>query len=343
MLLDARAAHAATPQCIGNGLQLANPFPPSVVCNDQNPRRMFSTLQKMPHYFRRAPGKLKLAYQCVRSPFFRWVEPGHYYSPLPDMAEVERRTSYIYPPPPSELPGIDLRPDHHKRLLRDFVPYNAAPAIERRFNPNSRYFRPNGSFHFQDAFTLYAMIRHLMPARFIEVGCGMSSCVILDTYEALRLNPQLTFIDPYPEFLLKVIHAEDRSRFELRTQCIQDVPKEIFGELEAGDVLFIDTSHASKVGSDVNHIFFHILPLLKKGVYLHFHDIWYPFEYPKDWLYRGMFWNEAYLLRAFLMYNPNFEIVMFNNYVLRCVTEQVKSDFPLFAEEPGASIWLRRT
>ena len=76
---------------------------------------------------------------------------------------------------------------------------------------------------------------------------------------------------------------------------------------------------------------------------MHFHDIWYPFEYPKDWLYRGMFWNEAYLLRAFLMYNHAFEIVMFNNYVLRCLTEQVKSGFPGFLEEPGASIWLRRT
>jgi len=187
------------------------------------------------------------------------------------------------------------------------------------------------------------MVRHLKPARLIEVGCGMSSCVVLDTCEALRLNTRLTFVDPYPEFLLKLIRAEDRSRFELRPQRIQDVPSAIFAELEAGDVLFIDTSHASKIGSDVNHIFFQILPLLKKGVYLHFHDIFYPFEYPKDWLYRGMFWNEAYLLRAFLMCNHDFEIVMFNNYVLRCLTEQVKSAFPLFIDAPGASIWLRRT
>lgn len=304
---------------------------------------MFTKLRKIPTYFRKAPAKLKLAYQCVRSPFFVWVGPGHYYSPLPDMAEVERRTKYIYPSTPSELPGIDLRREHHEKLLREFAPYYAKPPIERSHNPNSRYFRPNISFHFQDAFTLYAMIRHLKPARLIEVGCGMSSCVILDSCEALQLDTRLTFIDPYPEFLLQLIREGDRSRFELKPQCIQDVPLEVFAELEAGDVLFIDTSHASKIGSDVNHIFFHILPLLKKGVYVHFHDIWYPFEYPKDWLYRGMFWNEAYLLKAFLMYNPNFEIVMFNNYALRCLAEQVRSDFPRFLDEPGGSIWLRRT
>lgn len=303
---------------------------------------MFTTLRRVPDYIRKAPGKLKLAYQCVRSPFFRWVGPGHYYSPLPDMAEVERRADYIYPPTPTGLPGIDLRGESQAQLLREFASWYAAPPFERAHNPRSRYFRPNVSFHFQDAFTLHAMIRRLRPARLIEVGCGMSSCVILDTCEALELKTRLTFIDPYPDFMLGFVRPTDRARFELRSQCIQDVPAEVFTELEAGDVLFIDTSHASKIGSDVNHIFFQILPRLKPGVYVHFHDIWYPFEYPKDWLYRGMFWNEAYLLRAFLMYNPGFEIVMFNNYALHCLTDQVKADFPLFLDEPGGSIWLRR-
>ena len=97
-----------------------------------------------------------------------------------------------------------------------------------------------------------------------------------------------------------------------------------------------------KIGSDVNHFFFHILPLLQRGVYVHFHDIWYPFEYPREWLSRGIFWNEAYMLRTFLMDNPNFEIVMFNNFILRCEPDVVKRDFPRFAEQPGASLWLRR-
>ena len=233
------------------------------------------------------------------------------------MEEVERRTDYIYPPTPTELAGINLNRGTQEKLLTEFEAYYAQPPFERSVNPNSRYYRPSESFPFQDAFVLYAMIRHLKPKRLIEVGCGNSSSVILDTCEALKLNAQLTLIEPYPEFLLKRLRPDDQKRFELKVQSIQDVPLETFTRLESGDVLFIDTSHVSKIGSDVNHIFFQILPHLAKGVYVHFHDIWYPFEYPKHWLYGGSFWNEAYLLRAFLMFNPAFEIVMFNNYVLK--------------------------
>jgi Methyltransferase domain len=304
---------------------------------------MFAKLRRIPDYLQRVPEKLRLAYKCVRSPYFRWVAPGHFYSPLPDMEEVARRMAYIYPPTPSELPGIDLHPARQGQLLGEFEKFYADRPFDRSCNPKSRFFWPNGSFPFQDAFTLYGMIRHLKPARFVEAGCGMSSCVILDTLEALKLSTRLTLIEPYPEFLLQLIQPADRWRFELKQQCIQDVPLDLFARLEDGDILFIDTSHSSKIGSDVNHIFFQILPLLKKGVYVHFHDIWYPFEYPADWLQRGMFWNEAYLLRAFLMFNPDFEIVMFNNYVFRCMSERVKSNLPLFCQGPGASIWLRRT
>jgi hypothetical protein len=303
---------------------------------------MFNTLLKTLGYFPRIPGKLKLAYQCVRSPFFRWVGPGHYYSPFPDMDEVGRRMTYIYQPTHTDLAGIDLRAEQQKQLLGEFLPFYARPLIERGHNPDSRYFRPNGSFHFQDAFTLYAMLRRLKPKRLVEVGCGMSSCVILDSCEKHQLATKLTFIDPHPDFMLQLIRPTDRARFELRQECIQDVPFEIFGQLEAGDVLFIDTSHSSKIGSDVNHIFFRILPFLKKGVFVHFHDIWHPFEYPIDWLHRGMFWNEAYLLRAFLMYNKSFQIVLFNNFVFRHMTDEIQTNFPLFLEEPGGSIWLER-
>ena len=141
---------------------------------------------------------------------------------------------------------------------------------------------------------------------------------------------------------MKLLPESDRGRFELCPQCIQDVDFKIFRELESGDVLFIDTSHVSKIGSDVNHILFQILPLLQAGVHVHIHDIWYPFEYPRDWLSRGMFWNEAYMLRAFLMNNQNYEIVMFNNYVLKSMPEVVQKSFPRFVEQPGASLWLRR-
>jgi hypothetical protein len=303
---------------------------------------VFNKLLKFLSYFPKVPGKLILAYHCIRSPFFRWVGPGHYYSPFPDMAEVGRRINYIYPPTHFDLAGIDLRAEEQKQLLLKFLPYYASPFIERHHNPSSRYFRPNGSFPFQDAFTLYAMLQCFKPKRLVEVGCGMSSCVILDSCEKLQLGTTLTFIDPHPDFMLQLIRPTDHTRFELRSQCIQDVPLEVFTQLDAGDILFIDTSHSSKIGSDVNHIFFRILPFLKKGVFVHFHDIWYPFEYPIDCLHRGMFWNEAYLLRAFLMFNQSFQIVLFNNFINQFMTDGIRASFPLFLDEPGGSIWLQR-
>jgi hypothetical protein len=303
---------------------------------------MLNTLARLQHYFLRGKRRLAIACDCMRGPHFRWVAPGHFYSPLPDMREVERRNDYIYPTNPSEPAGIDLQREGQLELMHQLLGYRTELPLDRARNKGARYYRPNGSFLFQDAFTLAAMIKHLKPARLVEVGCGMSSCVTLDTCEALQLNTQLTFIEPYPKYLLGLLRPEDQKRFTLKSQFIQDVPIEVFTELEAGDILFIDTSHVSKVGSDVNHIFFQILPRIKSGVYIHFHDIWYPFEYPKDWLHRGMFWNEAYMLRALLSLNPAFRIILFNNYLLHTMAECIKSDLPLCFEEPGASIWLQR-
>jgi len=260
------------------------------------------------------------------------------------MAEVDRRASYIYPPPPRALPGIDLRGKQQLELLQEFEKYYAEMTFEGGPNPRKRYYSPNSAFPRQDAFTLHAMIRHFKPRRFIEIGCGFSSCMVLDTLEQLGWKTELTFVEPYPELLLKLIRSEDQRHYELKANFIQDIPLDFYASLDANDILFVDTSHVSKIGSDLNHIFFQILPVLKKGVLIHFHDIWYPFEYPRDWLDRGMFWNEAYLLRTFLMFNSSFEIVFYNDYLSKCAPERIRDNFPTLQDaNRGGSIWLRRT
>jgi hypothetical protein len=113
-------------------------------------------------------------------------------------------------------------------------------------------------------------------------------------------------------------------------------------ELEENDVLFIDSTHAAKFNSDVNYVFHKILPILSKGVYIHFHDIFYPFEYPKEWLLEGRAWNEQYILRAFLEYNINFKIVLFNTYLETMYYEQLKDRFPLIYKNTGGSIWIKK-
>jgi hypothetical protein len=123
---------------------------------------------------------------------------------------------------------------------------------------------------------------------------------------------------------------------------VQDIESKIFSELTRGDILFIDSSHVSKIDSDVNHIFFRILPLLASGVHIHFHDIGFPFEYPKEWIYEGRAWNEAYLLRAFLQYNKFFRIEFYNEFMALYYPEKLKEYLPISMINPGTSIWLER-
>jgi hypothetical protein len=123
---------------------------------------------------------------------------------------------------------------------------------------------------------------------------------------------------------------------------IQNVDLAMFEELAANDILFVDSTHVSKTGSDVNRIFFEILPALASGVYIHFHDIFYPFEYPMDWVYEGRAWNEAYMLRTFLQYNQAFEIVCFNTFLERFFRDFFVEHMPLCLKNTGGSIWLRK-
>jgi hypothetical protein len=188
------------------------------------------------------------------------------------------------------------------------------------------------------------MLRHLAPKRLIEVGSGFSSCVTLDVNE-LFFDHRIacTFIEPYPALLKSLLVPGDLDRCTLIEDRLQDVPVEVFASLGAGDVLFIDSTHVSKVGSDVNRIFFEILPALRPGVYVHFHDIFDPFEDPQDWVYSGRAWTEQYLLRAFLQYNRAFDIVAFNTFLAHFHGDYLRAHMPLCLNNIGGSIWLRRT
>ena len=187
---------------------------------------------------------------------------------------------------------------------------------------------------------LYAMLRQMRPRKVFEVGSGHSSCLMLDTNDLfLGGITAFTFIDPNPESLLSLLGNGDEDRVRIIPRRIQEIPLETFAELNLGDILFVDSSHVSKVGSDVNYIFFEVLPSLKSGVYVHIHDIHYPFEYPREWVYAGRAWNEAYLLRAFLQFNNSFQIILFNALVSRLCEAELRKRFPTTLDRTGG-IWL---
>src|SRR5579875_453538 len=273
----------------------------------------------------------------------QFVPPGHYYSPLPSLEEIERDRARLFGPPPRELPGVDLNEQGQLDLLHSFLDfYRELPfPIDRQ--PELRYWFENPAYSYSDAIFLYCMLRHAQPQRVVEVGCGYSSCAILDTNERfLSSRARCTFIDPYPDLLLSLLREDDLDKNRFLRSRLQDVPLSQFLDLEGGDVLVVDSTHVMKVGSDVQYLFNEILPRLRRGVYVHFHDVFYPFEYPEEWVREGRAWTEAYLLRAFLAFNREFEIVAFNTYLERFHRPWFERHMPLCLRNEGGSVWVRR-
>lgn len=288
-----------------------------------------------------ARGELMTAPDTATDGLQLWP-PGHFHSPVPSLAEVRRREARVFRVP-QKIEGIDLLEAEQLALVDQFQDYYAEQPFPVERSPGLRYYFSNDFFSYGDGLMLYCMLRHVRPRRVVEVGSGFSSAMILDVNEQfLGQQARCSFIEPYPERLLGLLRPTDRTSTTLAEVPLQDADPQVFMELEAGDVLFIDSSHVSKVGSDVNELFFEILPQLKAGVYVHFHDIFYPFEYPAAWVYQGRAWNESYLLRAFLMYNPRFRIVLFNSYLAAFHHDYVAERLPLWAKNPGGSLWLQR-
>ena len=271
-----------------------------------------------------------------------FAPPGHYYSPLPDLKAIKENRKQIFLQH-DPLLGLDIGHSRQIDLLKTFRKHYADMPFQDKPNRKQRYYFSNGLFSYSDAIILYSFIRHFKPKRIIEVGSGFSSAVMLDTSDQFFNNKiDITFIDPFPKRLKRLLSELDRSQYRIIAKPVQSVPTNLFVKLNKDDILFIDSSHVSKIGSDVNHLIFKILPILNPGVIIHFHDIPWPFVYPEKWVFQGRAWNEAYLLRAFMQYNEAFEILYHNSYMGHCCEKEVADMLPLCLKNIGGSIWLRK-
>jgi predicted O-methyltransferase YrrM len=273
--------------------------------------------------------------------------PGHFYSPLPDPGFVAAHRQQLFGTVRASLPAIDVNESQQLRLLEklgahaDDLPWQDRPVR------GLRYHYGNTQFTYGDAVVLQAMLRLLRPRRVIEVGAGHSSALMLDTADRwLDAGTSFTFIEPYPDRLRALLTAADtagpRPRCEVIEQPVQAVPLERFDELAAGDILFIDSSHVVKIGSDVVHLLTWVLPRLQRGVFVHFHDVFWPFEYPEPWLREGRAWNECYVLAAFLQYNAAFAIALFNSWLVAFRRAEFARHLPLAMRNTGGSLWLEK-
>jgi len=267
---------------------------------------------------------------------------GHYYSPIPDrdevLAYIKSRKSLKM-----ELHGINLNRENQFKLLNEYVElYKDLPFSEKQ-NPECRYYYDNTWYCHADAIFLYSFLRKHEPKRIVEVGSGFSSAVMLDTIDRFfPFRPEITIIEPHQDRLKGLLKKGDEDHIRIIDKKIQDVSPEIFSSLESGDFLFIDSSHVVKCGSDLQLLIFDILPLLPSGIFVHFHDVFYPFDYPSEWLEEGRYWNENYFLRAFLSYNYEWHIYFFNTYVALSFNELIKDKMPLCVKNPGGSLYIKK-
>jgi predicted O-methyltransferase YrrM len=272
-----------------------------------------------------------------------WVPPGHYYSPLHDLRILRDREAELFGDRPREFAAVDLNLATQWLFLeRVEEAYPTLPFGEET-RPPLHYHFGLIQYQYMDAITYWGMLHTAQPKRVIEIGVGHSSMVLLDARDRLfGGHLDVTFIDPYPDLLRSLLPEAEFSTLNIRIEPVQRTPLELFDALQAGDVLFIDSTHVSKAGSDVNHLFFNVLPRLKPGVLVHLHDIFYPFEYLKENVYYGIAWTEVYLLRAFLQFNSEFEIVLFPTLLLELDRPRFERNLPLAMKNTGGSIWLRR-
>jgi hypothetical protein len=269
--------------------------------------------------------------------------PHNYYSPVPDLtllpADIwERR---------NRLGGVELNVDRAIALIEDelaeYVAEFDLPATGPR--PPGEFYLDNTNYGAVDAELLFAMLRARKPRRVIELGSGMTTLLI---GEAARRNAadgvatEHLAYDPYPRAQILGDEPPPPTRFE--SKGATEVPLADFGRLQAGDVLFVDTTHTVKLGSDVNYVVLDVLPTLAPGVIVHFHDIFLPWEYPREW-FESMdyFWAEQYLIQAFLAFNDDFEVLVPANAVAVAHPERLARAIPSFVpgRRPGA-LWLRR-
>jgi predicted O-methyltransferase YrrM len=273
------------------------------------------------------------------------LTPVRYYSPIPDTRSLKDEL-WIQR---SNMTGVRLDGDKQMTLLRDFSREYKGEYSQLPFHPTNvphEHYLAYRRFGSCDGEVLYCMIRKFKPARIIEIGSGNTTYLmaqaLLRNREETGRDFQLTAFDPYPN---NVVQAGFPGLSKCIKAGVEDVPLSAFAELDANDVLFIDSSHALRIGGDVQYEYREIIPSLRTGVLVHSHDIYLPAEYPKKLVMeRKIFWGEQYLLQAFLAFNDSFSVEWAGSYMHLKHPEELEAAFPSYVRDYcwPSSFWMRR-
>jgi hypothetical protein len=239
------------------------------------------------------------------------VTPINFYSNTPSFKEIDSSFEYIGPQPPylsDSLFDSALLIQTLNELMEYSFEFN--PVVEGDEKVCDSYFWRNGQFGYSDATSYYCFVRKLKPRTIVEIGSGFSTLIAI---EAVKKNEtgQVICVEPFPRPFL-----ERSSDIRLVRKTAQEIDSDYLNEtLQDGDILFIDSTHTVKTGSDCLHIYLRLLPNIKRNIYVHVHDVFLPFGMPKEWLMANqIFWTEQYLLLALLLDNPKARVLFGSAY-----------------------------
>lgn len=239
----------------------------------------------------------------------------------------------VFPLPPAfKSMAVDPILGGLKKYSDRFDDFEVASYNDVGFAFDNNYFRS------PDAEVLYAIVRMYQPETIIEIGSGNSTKVSRQAILDGQLHTRLISVDPLPRTEVNTLADQWYS-----SPVEELAPIDVFGKLKDGDILFVDSSHNVRTGNDVVFLYLHVIPKLPGGVLIHIHDIFLPYEYPKDWVMEKCCdWNEQYLVQAMLTFSNAFE-VLWAGYFLQRTYPNFDQCFPHMRGTMATSLWLRKT
>ncbi|KKQ50046.1 MAG: hypothetical protein US68_C0009G0001, partial [Candidatus Shapirobacteria bacterium GW2011_GWE1_38_10] len=289
--------------------------------------------------------KLKVTFgDFSRYDMFEYLEskglhltPVHFYQPIPDLSSL----NWEKISKPQKIFGINFNDKKQLVLLNKFKKYQKEYNLFPTTKPKKNYefFLNNLAFDNVDAMNYYNIVRHFKPKTIIEIGSGQSTKIAAKAC-LLNKDTKLISIEPYPQPILRKGFP---GLYKLIPKKVENVDINTFKKLNKNDILFIDSSHVLNTGSDVVYEYLQILPQLKKGVIIHIHDIFFPFDYPTAWIKdEKRFWTEQYLVQALLTFSKAFQILLSNNYISHKYSNELRNIYPKLPHIGGGSLWLKK-
>lgn len=248
------------------------------------------------------------------------IGPVNFYSGIPSIEEINSSFEYRDSLPPYDLSTI-FDGDFLREELKNLIPYsskfqssNVQSIGDKNICTEFKFSFNNTQFTGTDAIAYFSYITKVQPKKIIEIGSGFSTLVAIEARYFLKSDVSVVCIEPYPRNFIKDLKSS--SEIILIKKKLQEITlNEFDAMLSDGDLLFIDSTHAVKTGSDVLYLYLKILPFIRKKIFIHIHDIFLPYGMPKEWLLNAQrYWTEQYLVMAWILDNHRIRVLFGSSF-----------------------------